>query len=84
MDIDSNYNTQLFIQIVMTFFIGSLQDFMPNQLIIIFDNFILKGVSLILKLILAIIEHQQKQILSLEDTDLLNYMKHEIYEDCLS
>ena len=57
---------------------------MPNQLSIIFDNFILKGISLILKLILAIIEHQKWFILNLYDDELLEYMKHEIYEDCLT
>lgn len=50
----------------------------------IFDVFLLDGEQVIFTLIIKMIEHREKHILSIEDDEeLLNYLRSHMVKDCL-
>jgi hypothetical protein len=50
----------------------------------IFDVFLLDGEAVIFTLLLKMIEHKEDKILTLEDHDLLQYIRNEMPNECLS
>ena len=65
-------------------FIRDLQDNYPYVLRTIFDSFLLDGEQVIYAILVAFFDMRKDKILSLEDEDLFNYLKGEMYLDCLA
>lgn len=74
----------MFGSLIISVFISDLQRAHPSTLIRIFDVFLIHGESAIFTLLLKIIETQQSKILTLQDTDLILFMKNEAHYKCLS
>ena len=74
----------LFSSKIFTVFISDLQEKYPYVLRTIFDSFLLDGEQVIYTILVNFFDMRKDKILSLEDEDLLYYLKGEMYLDCLA
>lgn len=70
----------VFASMIQTIFIYDSPESVATQ---IFDVFLLDGETVIFTLLLKMIEHKEEKILSLDDHDLLFYIRSEMSNECL-
>lgn len=74
----------VFTSIIQTVFIYDLQSVSPLIAQHIFDVFLLDGESVIFTLITKFIAMKEKVIVEMDDFELLNYLKRELPNECLT
>ena len=76
--------TPIFTNTVASMFIADLQSVYPLIAAHIFDVFLIDGESVIFTLLTKFITIKEKEILQLEDEDLLPYMRYRLPYECLN
>jgi len=75
---------QITCMLVMTAFVGNLQQCSPLIACHIFDVFLFDGESTIFTLLMKFIQIKETTIMELYDDDLTEYMMHKLPYECLA